>query len=255
MTTTAPEARAELPQTGGAFRTPRSEITPLRVGKYKYEPAAAWDLSPSMYWSAQDEQNRAEEYPHPNSRRAIMEQFAPLFISRLAKEDAEAAKEQATGSDEKGGVFSVGFDAKTIEIGDLNESNYQRKMEDAWNQARNAGTKLAPAIQALIDDYEDEFTSDPEGTRVHEIAVITDGEPEDAAAVLPYLKAANRKRVYVIGILGHGTKAKKTYDIYKKAADENKAADPHEHENIHVVLFDGVTSPTEIAEDLIFLAC
>jgi hypothetical protein len=252
MTGQSSAGRAE---TGGPNRTPRSEIEPLRKPGRKYEPAIAIDLSPSMYWSADNEDNAAEEYPHPNSRRALLEAFLPLFIVALAKEDSEAEAEQAEGDDDMGGVMAAGFDRHVIGIGDLNESNIDRKMAKAWADATAGGTRVGPALKALIDDYDGEFEDDdPTVTRVHEITLLTDGEPEDPEAVLPYIKAANARRVYAIGILGHGAKAKATYDLYKKAADDNQAADKFGKRHVHVVLWDGVTDPQEIAADLILLA-
>jgi hypothetical protein len=252
MTAGQPQGRTE---TGGPNRTPRSEITPLRKPGRLYEPAIAIDLSPSMYWSADNEGNNAEEYPHPKSRRALLEVFLPLFVTALAKEDSEAAAEQAEGDDDMGGVMAVGFDAGVIEIGDLNESNHERKMAKAWQDASHGGTVVGPALKALIDDYDGEFEDDdPTVTRVHEITLVTDGEPSDPEAVLPYLKAADAKRVYAIAIIGHGPKAKATYDLYKKAADDNQAADKFGKRHVNVVLFDGVTDPMEIAQDLILLA-
>jgi hypothetical protein len=242
-------------ETGGPNRTPRSEITSLRKPGRLYEPAIAIDLSPSMYWSAQDENNSAEEYPHPKSRRALLEAFLPLYIAALAGEDSEAEAEQADGSDEDGGVMAVGFDQRVITIGDLNESNRQRKMDKAWRDATHGGTMAGPALRALIDKYDGEFEDDDPGvTRVHEITLLTDGEPQDPEAVLPYIKAASGKRVYAIGILGHGDKALDTYNLYKKAADENQEADEFGKRHVHVILWDGVTDPQEIAEDLITLA-
>jgi hypothetical protein len=241
-------------ETGGPNRTPRSEIKSLRRPGRKYEPAIAIDLSPSMFWSAVDEQN-GPEYPHPESRRALLEAFLPLYIIALAKEDSEAEAEQADGDDEDGGVMAVGFDRHVISIGDLNESNISRKMAKAWDDATEGGTRVGPALKALIDKYDGEFEDDdPAVTRVHEITLLTDGEPEDPEAVLPYIKAANGKRVYVIGILGHGPKAKATYDLYKKAADENQKADEFGKRHVHVVLWDEVVNPGEIAGDLILLA-
>lgn len=242
-------------ETGGPNRTPRSEIVNIRKPGRKYEPAIAIDFSPSMFWSAVDENNSAEEYPHPNSRRAILEAFLPLFIAALAGTDSEAEAEQAGGDDEDGGVMAVGFDGHVIKIGDLNESNRERKMAKAWQDATVGGTVVGPALKALIDKYDGEFEDDdPSVTRVHEITLLTDGEPQDPQAVLPYIKAANGKRVYAISILGHGPKAKATYDLYKKAADANQAADEFGKRHVHVVLFDAVTNPREIAEDLILLA-
>lgn len=251
MTEQAAPARTE---TGGPNRTPRSEITSIRKPGRKYEPALAVDLSPSMYWSARDEGDRSEDYPHLNSRRAVLEGFLPLFIAALAGEDSEAEEEQADGDDDNGGVMTAGFAANLVDIGDINESNMARKMEAAWDKA-GPGTLIAPAVRKLIDKYDAEFEDDdPAVTRVHEIAIITDGEPQDAEALVPYLLAANTKRVYVVGILGHGDAAKAAYDVYKKAAADNQKQDEFGKAHVHVVLFDGVTSPAEIAEDLITLA-
>jgi hypothetical protein len=242
-------------ETGGPNRTPRSEIKGIRRPGKKYEPAIALDFSPSMFWSAVDEEN-GPEYPHPESRRAILEAFLPAFIAALAGTDSEAEREQAErGDDEMGGVFAVGFDGHVIQIGDLNKSNQARKMAKAWKEATVGGTMAGPALKILVDKFSGEFEDDdPAIDRVHEITLLTDGEPQDPKAVLPYIKSASAKRVILIGILGHGDKAKATYDLYKEAADENQEADEFGKRHVHVVLFDAVTDPAEILEDLTVLA-
>lgn len=172
--TTAP-VRTE---TGGPNRTPRSEITSIRKVGRKYEPAIAIDFSLSMDWSAQDEDNRSEEYPHPASRRAVLEGFLPMYIKALAKEDSEAEAEQADGSDDKGGVYGAGFGRRVVKMGDLNESNAQRKLEAAMREIERdkgrEGTMVAPAVKALIDAFNGEFEDDdPETVRVHEVSILT----------------------------------------------------------------------------------
>jgi hypothetical protein len=239
---------------GGENRTPRSEITSQRknLEGWKYEPAWLLDVSPSMFWGAEDEEDRSQDWPSPKSRRAIVLQFAPLFIGRLAGEDSEAAKEAlAAGGDpdKSGGVFTVVFSNKARVIGDLNEANVVSKLEsdDTWT---GEGTNIAPGIQLAIDEFDEEFAEDEPGiTRVHEINITTDGEAQDWEKALPYLKAASKRRIYNVMILGHGDKAKRTYDAYMKAAAENQAADPKGQRHVQVALFDAVTDPIELAED------
>jgi uncharacterized protein YegL len=252
MTDTTTASRPEA----GPNRTPRSEFKPTRHPGWKYEPAVAFDLSPSMHWSARDEDNHGEEYPHPNSRRALAEVFMPPFIEHLQGEDSEMEAEQAaSGTDEDGGVMAVGFDSQVIEIGDLNKSNLARKMKKAWQDAAHGGTVVGPALKALIDRYDGEFEDDdPAVTRVHEITLVTDGEPEDPDAVLPYIKAANTKRIYNIVILGHGDAAKATHDLYQKAAADAQKADKFGKRHVNVYLFDGETDGAVIAEDMIAMA-
>lgn len=256
-------------QTGGEHRTPRSEITGTRAEGKKYEPALALDFSPSMFWGADDENDRGHEYPSPLSRRAITDDFIPLFVGRLAGTDTEAAAEQASGDSSKGGVFSVGFTREVIELEDLNEANVRQKLDEGWEQAQatEGGTKVTPAVEALIADYEEEFDSPAKRAgRVHEITIVTDGQPEDPRDLIPLLhdagpqafdasdtaKENGGERVYLVAILGHGTSARKTADMYEEAARENEQRTGRR--NVHVVIFDAVTNPVEIAQDMITLA-
>lgn len=255
MTDQTTASRSET-QTGGKNRTPRSEIKTQRknLEGWKYEPALALDVSPSMFWSAIDERDETEEWPHPHSRRYIVTNFLPLFVGKLAGYDSEAAKEAAASggnADKSGGVFTAVFSNKAREVGDLNEANVVEKIsaDDLWT---GEGTHVAPAVQMLIDDFNEEFEDDEPGvTRVHEINIITDGEASDWAKLLPYLKAASARRIYNILILGGGDGAKGVYDAYTRAAAENQQADPKGKRHINVALFDAVTDPLEIAQDAI----
>jgi len=109
-------------------------------------------------------------------------------------------------------------------------------------------------MRLALKKYDEEFEDDEDDSRVHLVLILTDGEASDWHDLEPYLLAANANRVFVVAIVGHGDQALDTYNAYKKAAEQNQAADEFGKAHVHVVLFDGVTSPTEIAEDLITLA-
>jgi hypothetical protein len=246
MTSTAPRQ-----ETGGPNRTPRSEIAPLRRRNKKYEPVLLLDLSTSMDWSTTDESDRSHDYPDVMSRRAVVTSALPVLITALAKEDSEAAEEQEGGSDDLGGLMTFGFASQPVKIGDLNESNAERKLKKVqWG----GGTFVVPALKMALTKYDEEFDNDKDDTRVHEIMILTDGEAADAHELEPFLMAANANRVYAIGIVGHGDAALDTYNFYKKVADANQKKDEFGKAHVHVVLFDGVSDPAEIAADLVALA-
>jgi uncharacterized protein YegL len=238
-------------ETGGPDRTPRSEIVSVRKRNRKYEPVLLLDMSGSMDWGADDENNADHEYPSAYSRRAIVEEALPLVITRLAGEDSEAEGEQADGSDELGGLMTFGFASQPVKIGDLNESNAKRKLQSVqWG----GGTHVVPAMKLALAKYVEEFEDDEDDSRVHLILIVTDGTADDWRELEPYLMAANPNRVIAVAIVGHGEKAAATYAEYRQVAEKNQKADEFGHAHVHVVLFDGVTSPAEIAEDLITLA-
>lgn len=246
--TTGPAPRQE---TCGPNRTPRAEITGLRKRNRKYEPVLLLDLSTSMDWSTTDERDRSHDFPSVMSRRAVVTSALPIVITALAKEDSEAAEEQKDGSDDLGGLMTFGFASQPVKIGDLNESNAERKLAKvSWG----GGTYVVPALKMALAKYDEEFEDDEDSTRVHEILILTDGEAADARELEPFLMAANANRVYAIGIVGHGNAALDTYNFYKKVADANQKADEFGKAHVHVVLFDGVSDPAEIAADLVELA-
>lgn len=238
-------------ETGGPDRTPRSEIASVRKRNRKYEPVLLLDLSGSMDWGADNEDDRSHDYPSPYSRRAIVSEALPLLITALAKEDSEAEAEQAEGDDELGGLMTFGFASQPVKIGDLNESNAQRKLKSVrWG----GGTYVVPAVKLALKKYDEEFEDDEDDSRVHLILIVTDGTADDWRDLEPYLLKADANRVYVVAIVGHGDAALRTYNEYKKVADQNQAADEFGKRHVHVVNFDGVTNPVELAEDLIALA-
>lgn len=240
-------------ETGGPDRTPRTEITSVRRRNRKYEPVLLLDLSTSMNWSAEDENDETAEWGRPNdkSRRKIVIEALPMLVKALAVEDSEAETEQAGGSDEMGGLLTFGFASDVVEIGDLNESNLARRLNAiAWG----GGTNVVPALKMALKDYADEFEDDEDDSRVHEILILTDGQASDWQALEPYLLAADANRVYVVAIVGHGANANAVYTEYSRVAAENQSKDKFGKAHVHVINFDGVTDPTEIGEDLVTLA-
>lgn len=241
-------------ETGGPARTPRAEIVPAvskaRRESVGAEPVLLLDLSTSMDWSAEDENNTAEQYPHEKSRRAIVINALPLLVRSLEDADAEAATEQAGGDDEKGGLLTFGFATSPTEIGDLNSSNLERRLTAIqWG----GGTYIMPAWQLALEDYDDEFGDrEPSAKPVHLVMVLTDGQASDFHEFDKVIATASPRRVFVIGIVGHGQAAVATYNEYKAAAAQVNASTGHDV--AHVVLWDSVTDPQEIGEDLVTLA-
>ena len=240
------EAGAE---TGGPNRTPRSEIRPAVSANRNKEPVLLLDLSTSMDWGAADEYG--PEWPDPGSRRAIVIEALRGLVRVLEQEDSEAAAEQAEGSDEQGGLMAHGFGNHHVEIGDLNSSNLERRLNDIkWG----GKTYIMPAWRAALADYDEEFGDrDPDEQPVMLTVVVTDGEADDWMDFEPILEKATAKRVFVVAIVGHGRKHDATLAAYQEAARKNAARDRFGKVHVEVVSFDAVTDPEEIALDLITL--
>jgi hypothetical protein len=238
---------AERQETGGPTRTPRSEIGPAVSANRNKEPVLLLDLSTSMDWSASDD--NGPDWPDQGSRRAIVIGALSLLVRALETEDSEAAAEQAGGSDERGGLMTHGFANEHIEIGDLNSSNLERRLNSIpWG----GRTYIMPAWKAALSDYDEEFGDrDPDEQPVMEVVVITDGEADDWMDFEAVLEKATAKRVFVVAIVGHGPKHDATLQAYQQAAAKNQAQDKFGKCHVKVVSFDSVTDPTEIAEDLI----
>ena len=237
------------PETGGPNRTPRSEIRPAVSANGKKEPVLLLDLSTSMDWGAADE--FGPEWPDPGSRRAIVIEALRGLVRVLEREDSEAAAEQSEGSDERGGLMAHGFGNRHVEIGDLNSSNLERRL----NEIKWGGkTYIMPAWRAALADYDEEFGDrDPDEQPVMLTLVVTDGEADDWMDFEPVLEKATAKRVFVVAIVGHGRKHDATLVAYQEAARKNAAQDRFGKVHVEVVSFDAVTDPEEIALDLITL--
>jgi hypothetical protein len=240
------EAGAE---TGGPNRTPRSEIRPAVSANRKKEPVLLLDLSTSMNWGAADEYG--PEWPDAGSRRAIVIEALHGLVRVLEDVDSEAAAEQASGSDERGGLMTHGFGNYHVEIGDLNSSNLERRL----NEIKWGGkTYIMPAWKAALEDYDEEFGDrDPDEQPTMLTLVVTDGEADDWMDFEPVLEKATAKRVFVVAIVGHGRKHDATLAAYQAAARKNVAQDKFGRAHVEVVSFDSVTDPEEIALDLVTL--
>jgi hypothetical protein len=241
-----PEQRTE---TGGPNRTPRSEIGPAVSANRKKEPVLLLDLSTSMDWEAAP--GGPEWDGHSGGRRGIVIEALRGLVIALEGEDSEAATEQAGGSDDRGGLLTHGFANEHVEIGDLNSSNLERRL----NSIRWGGrTYIMPAWKAALADYDEEFGDrDPDEQPVMLTLVLTDGEADDWDQFVTVLEKASAKRVFVVAVVGHGDAHDKTVRAYQEAAQRNQAQDKFGKEHVRVVSFDAVTDPNEIAEDLITL--
>jgi len=238
----------ERQETGGPSRTPRSEIGPAVSANRKKEPVLLLDLSTSMDWNAADE--NGPDWPDQSSRRAIVIGALRGLVRALESEDTEAA-EQAGGSDERGGLMTHGFANEHIEIGDLNTSNLERRLNSIQWGGR---TYIMPAWRAALADYDEEFGDrDPDEQPVMEVVVVTDGEADDWMEFEPVLEKATAKRVFVVAIVGHGAKHDATLRAYQEAVMKNQAQDKFGKSHVKVVSFDSVTDPGEIATDLVTL--
>ena len=235
--------------TGGPNRTPRTEIRPAVSANRKKEPVLLLDLSTSMNWGAADEYG--PEWPDAGSRRAIVIEALHGLVRVLEREDSEAAAEQASGSDVRGGLMTHGFANKHVEIGDLNSSNLGRRL----NEIKWGGkTYIMPAWKAALADYDEEFGDrDPDEQPTMLTLVVTDGEADDWMDCEPVLEKATAKRVFVVAIVGHGRKHDATLAAYQTAARKNVAQDKFGKAHVEVVSFDSVTDPEEIALDLVTL--
>ncbi|HEV2377842.1 MAG TPA: hypothetical protein VGS19_37475 [Streptosporangiaceae bacterium] len=236
-------------ETGGPNRTPRSEIGPAVSANRKKEPVLLLDLSTSMDWNAADD--NGPDWPDPTSRRAITIAALHGLVTALESEDSEAATEQAGGSDERGGLMTHGFANEHVEIGDLNSSNLERRLNSIQWGGR---TYIMPAWRAALADYDEEFGDrDPAEQPTMLTLVLTDGEADDWMDFEPVLEKADTKHVFVVAIIGHGDKHDATLRAYTQGAEKNQAQDKFGKKHVEVVSFDSVTDPGEIAGDLVTL--
>ena len=217
--------------------TPPRVETPIVPKGQKREVIVLLDTSGSMEWEAAD--------GSPVTRWQIISEAMPLFVAALEAEDSAAAAEQAGGSDEMGGLLIHGFSNLHTELGDFNSSNFSRK----WPAIQvGGGTTIMPAWRAAQEDYMEEFGDLDAFDRPALLTlVITDGEATDAAEFGEVLKNAKTGRYFAVAIVGHGDDHDRTLRSYQGAAQANP-------KHVTVVSFDSVTTPRELAQDLIVLA-
>ncbi len=254
--------RTETP-TGGPNRTPREEIVSLNTGPREVEPEGYLDFSESEGWPWDGD-------PAQNTWNVQIEAVRQ-FIVPFEDLDSQAKAEQAGGNEDKGGVYFYPFNNSFLPIGrgdddgDLNSANFNQKMTAFLHKYGRGGlpaggTEIMEAVRAGDRHFTDEFGKDPRDERpVRARVVFTDGMLNDAASFRSYLEQATLGRdgygrhgewdeVWAICILGEGRKpdgtnpAKSAYDQYVNLAKD--------HSWIHPYLFEAVTNPAEVAEDM-----
>ena len=243
-------------ETGGPTRTPRSEIEPVipaaRRESVGVEPVVLWDKSGSTNWPISAD---GQDYPDPTSRRAVMTEVARQVVVHLESLDSEAAAEQASGSDDMGGLLTFFFGSDSSDGIDLNSSNFDRKLAEQapyWGGA----THIMSAWEQALNEYDDEFGDKAERDRpVHAVIILTDGELDDMDQFGKVLEGANSHRVFIVAVFGYDedpSNARHTACLRQYQAVEQRqvAADAHGKSYIHVVSFDAVKDPNEIAEDM-----
>ena len=213
----------------------REEVTAVVPAWRKTEVLALLDTSGSMEWEAAEGSTV--------TRKALVAEALPMFVTALEGADSEAAAEQAGGSDEMGGLLVHGFSHEHHELGDFNSSNMARRIAGIpWG----GGTAIMTAWKAALADYLEEFGDEAEPPALLTL-VITDGEAADAAEFARVLEVKDPSRYFAVCIVGWGAEHDKTLRSYEAAA----AANP---KHVTVVSFDGVTNPRDLAADLITLA-
>lgn len=216
--------------------TPRVE-KPLVPGGQNKEVICLLDTSGSMEWEAAAGSDI--------TRWQVVSEALPAFVRALEDQDTEAAKEQAGGSDELGGLLIHGFSNLHTELGDFNTSNITRKMAQV---KIGGGTTIMPAWEAAQNDFLEEFEDRDVLDRPALLTlVITDGEATDAAQFERVLHNAGPGRYFAVAIVGYGADHDSTLRSYQGAAQANP-------KHVTIMSFDSVTNPQELANDLILMA-
>lgn len=213
-----------------------NDLNPMLKAGVEKEPIALIDTSGSMSLAVA-EGSRIE-------RREVVGEAMGLLVTYLEDQDSQAAEEQSTGSDEKGGLLTYGFASTPTELGDLNSSNWQRQ----WGKVVwGGGTNIMPAWELAQEEYKEEFEDVPTIDRpALLVLVITDGEAQDAAAFTKVLETAGPGRYFCVAIVGFGPEHDSTLRAYREAEQKNP-------KHVRVVTFGGETDPKAIADGLISL--
>ncbi len=210
-----------------------NDLNPMLKQGVAKEPIALVDTSGSMTYPVAEGSTI--------ERRAVVGEAMGILVRHLEDEDSQAAAEQATGSDEKGGLLTYGFSSTVTELGDLNSSNWQEK----WNGVVwGGGTTIMPAYEKAENEYLEEFEDTPNTDRpALMVLVLTDGEAKDAEAFVKVLENAGPGRYFCIAIVGYGPEHDNTLRSYRNAETKNP-------KHVRVVTFGGETDPAVIADGL-----
>src|SRR5579864_5713308 len=147
-----------------------NDLSPMLQPGVEKEPMLLLDTTGSMSYPVADGSTI--------QRRQVIGEAIGRIVEVLAAEDSQAAKEQAAGETDKGGLLTVTFAGGSAEeLGDLNPDNLHHK----WDSIRwGGGTVVMPGWEKLVDTYLEEFGDVQKVDRPHLLAlVITDGEADD----------------------------------------------------------------------------
>ena len=247
----------EAPVTGLPGRTPRADIEkPLTTPGLPKEVAQIIDVSGSNSQQAGPDS--------PVTKQELLEIAIPLIVRKLAGDDAEAAREQAssitTAKGAKGGVRTfaadepeafTGWDQEEAEfedardLGDMNEADSQEKLHRAFRGGR---TFLMPAINAMMKAYHAEF---PDGDRALEVVIYTDGQASDENKVEKWVAdmAGPRCAIGVV-VVGYDEPGETAHDSTVRAYERISSDNPH----VALVKLTGVSDPEEIVLDVQLMA-
>jgi hypothetical protein len=246
--------------TGGPARTKREEIIPVFSEDDEVEPDIAFDCSESEGWTLD-----SGLVVWPVQMEAVRQ-----FIVGAAELDSQAAAEQASGDEEKGGVYAAGFNHELIKVGagpkydlrfvegrpeddngDLNPANFAEKIDALHTRHKasvpSGGTKIMSTVKYLDAHYLGEFGDRPVSERPKRArSVWTDGAMSDYQEFGRRLVEDHSgewpAEEWFIAILGEGDAHNVTLNLYQGLAKS--------HSNLHVYSFDQVSNPAEIAEDM-----
>jgi hypothetical protein len=213
-----------------------NDLNPMLAKGVEREPVALIDTSGSMDWPVAEGSSI--------KRRDVVGEAMGILVKHLEDQDSQAEREQAAGSDDKGGLLTYGFASGVTELGDLNSSNWRER----WGRVQwGGGTRIMPAWEKAQQEYLEEFEDVPTMDRPALLTlVVTDGEASDAQEFAAVLEGAKAGRVFCVAVLGYGPDHDDTLRSYRAVESRNP-------KRVRVVTFGGETDPAMIAEALISL--
>lgn len=204
------------------------------------EPKLVVDFSGSMKQSSTGR-------PEDMTKYQLTTEIAEILVTTLGAEDTAGKDEAGSPGDkfdetEGGGLFTIGFSDTVTEIGDLNQANFRK----LWNALHpEGGTYITPALQAALDDYNEEFGKKPDALKpLCLLTVITDGEPNDLNAATQWLSTNAKDHIHVfVFIVGHGDAHDKCLAAWGKLAQSNH--------NIQVTSLSGIVDAQAAASKIL----
>jgi len=193
------------------------------------EPLLLLDTTGSM--------NEATSATDPTPRKDTIREAIGIVVSKLAKQDSQAAHEE-----DAGGLRTVTFaGGHAHDLDDLNPSNLKLK----WDSINWWGTTyIMPGWKKLLQVYKEEFGKRPARDRpILLCLVITDGEALDREEFAESLRHIHGAAYITIAIIGYGQEHDECLRSYKEIERENA--------HVKVITFDSESNPEVIANALL----